>query len=88
MVQRNQEKQLLLGALGNIASADSLAMIMSYMDDPATRNEACFAAVAVAERIAETDKAAVSDAMQTVIKTSTNQALTRRARQVLNKARN
>jgi len=88
MVQRNQDKQLLLGALGNIASADALAMIMSYMDDPATKNEACFAAVAVAERIAETDKAAVTEAMQTVIKTTTNQALTRRARQVLNKARN
>jgi HEAT repeat protein len=51
LVERDDEKKLLLGALGSINSPNALAMITPYMDDPATREEASTATVAIAERL-------------------------------------
>lgn len=51
IVQSPEEKKLLLAALGNVASADSLPLIVPYLDDEATREEAGTAVVSVAERL-------------------------------------
>ena len=51
VIERNEEKKLLLGALGNIDSTEALAMIMPYLDEPATREEASMGALAIAERL-------------------------------------
>jgi len=51
MIERDDEKRLLLGALGSINSPGALALIMPYLDDPATRAEACTATVAIAENL-------------------------------------
>ena len=87
LVRRNEEKKLLLGVLGGVPAAEALAMAMTYLNDPATKNEASFAAVAISEKIVQQKPDEVADAMQKVLGTTKNRNVTRRARAVLNKAK-
>ena len=87
LIQRNEEKKLLLGALGTVPAAEALSMAMTQLDDPATRNEASFAAVAISEKIVEQKPGEVAGAMQKVMQATKNRNVTRRARAVLNKAK-
>jgi len=87
LVRRNEEKQLLLGVLGGVPATEALAMAMTHIDDPATRNEASFAAVAISEKIVQQKPSEVADAMQKVLRATKNRDVTRRARAVLNKAK-
>ena len=87
LVRRNEEKKLLLGVLGGVPAAEALSMAMTYLDDPATRNEASFAAVAISEKIVQQKPGEVVDAMQKVLRATKNRNVTRRARAVLNKAK-
>jgi HEAT repeat protein len=50
-VVRVEEKRLLLGALGQVTTAGSLAMVAPYLDDAATKNEASLAVVTIADAI-------------------------------------
>ncbi|MGA2500644.1 MAG: HEAT repeat domain-containing protein, partial [Tepidisphaeraceae bacterium] len=65
LVQRPEEKKILLGALGNINSPDALPLIAPHIDDPATSNEAVAAAVSSAERVLQA-KLAPADAAKLV----------------------
>jgi len=87
LIERNEEKKLLLGALGTVPSAEALSMAMAHLDDPAARNEASFAAIAIGEKIVEQKPVEVADAMQKVMQATKNRNVTRRARAVLNKAK-
>jgi hypothetical protein len=87
LIQRNEEKKLLLGVLGTVPAAEALSMAMTHLDDRATRNEASFAAVAIGEKIVEQKPGEVADAMQKVMRATKNRNVTRRARTVLNKAK-
>ena len=60
---------------------------LSYMDDNTTKNEACFAAVAIAEKLVPRNRAAITEAMQKVLKTTSINSIKKRARQVLQKTR-
>jgi len=51
IVQKPDEKKLLLGALGNVAAPGALELIVPYLEDPAVKAEAVAAAVNVAERV-------------------------------------
>jgi HEAT repeat protein len=87
LVQRNEEKKLLLGALGTVPSAEALSMAMKHLDNPATKNEACFAAVAISEKIVQQKPREVADALRKVLQATDNRNVTRRARQILNTAK-
>jgi len=87
LIERNQEKKLLLGALGTVPSVDALSMAMANLDDPATKNEACFAAVAIGKNIVEQYPREVTEALQKVLKSTNNRNVTRSARETLGKAR-
>ena len=50
MIQRDDEKLLLLAALANLADAESLNLIVPYLDVPAVKREAVTTVIAVAER--------------------------------------
>jgi HEAT repeat protein len=50
MIQRDDEKLLLLAALANLADAESLNLIVPYLDVPAVKREAVATVIAVAER--------------------------------------
>jgi len=51
MVQRDDEKRLLLGTLGGINSPEALTVIAPYLQDAAIRQEAALASLAIAERL-------------------------------------
>jgi len=87
LIERNEEKKLLLGVLGTIPAAEALSMAMTHLDDPATRNEASFAAIAIGEKIVEQKPGEVADAMQKVMQATKNRNVTRRARAILSKAK-
>jgi len=80
LAERSEEKRLVLSALGNIATADALALVASSLDDDALKEEACLAAVAIAEKIASRHGAEVAAAMQKVAKRTANKKLAGRAR--------
>ena len=79
--------KLLLGALGTVPSVEALSMAMSYMADPLVRNEACFAVVAICEKIVTQNPDAVTEAIGKVLKATNNRNVTRRAKQVLDKVK-
>lgn len=51
LLERNDEKRLLLGTLGGIDTPGAVAMIVPYLDSSGTREEASAAIVGIAERL-------------------------------------
>jgi HEAT repeat protein len=93
IVQQDDEKRLLLAALGRIQSLDSLAMIVPHLDDPATREEASAATVAVAEGLLKGPDAAkvaprLIEPLEKAAAATANADLAKRARAQLEQARN
>jgi len=87
LIQRNEEKKLLLGALSTVPSIEALSMAMSHLDNAATKDEAAFAAVAISEKIVGQKPGEVAGAMQKVLKATENRNVRKRGRNVLNKAK-
>ena len=87
LFERNEEKKLLLGVLGMVPTTEAMSMAMTYMVDPLVRNEACFAVVAICDKIVLQNPDAVADAIGKVLEATNNRNVTRRAKQVLNKAK-
>jgi len=87
LIERTEEKKLLLGALSTVSSVEALSMAMANLDNRPTRNEAGFAAAAIGKNIAEKNPRQVTEAMQKVLESTSNRNITRSAREALNKAR-
>ena len=87
MVQRNEERKLLLGALATVPTLEALSMAMTHLDNPATKDEASFAAVAISEKIVQQKPSEVAEALQKVMRATDNKDVTRRARVILKKAK-
>ena len=87
LIQRNEEKKLLLGALSTIPSSEALSMAMSHLDEPATKDEASFAAMAISEKIVGQKPGQVAEAMQKILDATNNGNVKNRATQILNKAK-
>jgi hypothetical protein len=85
LIERPEEKQLLLGALGGVHSAGGLALVAPYLDDPVLNEEASAAAVAIGERLAGSQPAQVSQLMKKVLAVVHNQDIRHRAQEVLQK---
>jgi hypothetical protein len=64
LIQRPDEKRLLLGSLGSVPSAEALAMVLPHLDDAATKNEAVLAGVSICEQIAKSHPTEVSAAIR------------------------
>ncbi|MCJ7674225.1 MAG: HEAT repeat domain-containing protein [Sedimentisphaerales bacterium] len=87
MIQRDEEKKLLLGVLGEVPAVEALSMAMAHLSNPATKDEAAFAAVAIGEKIFEQKPGEVADAVAKVMQVTGNKDVVRRAKAILNKAR-
>jgi hypothetical protein len=87
LATRDEEKRLVLGALGNIPSADALALVAANVDSQTLGEEACLAAVAIAEKIAQANGEQVAPVMQQVIKRTANKDLAARAEAVAGKVK-
>jgi HEAT repeat protein len=57
IAKRLEEKRVVLGVLGGIATRESLAAVTPAMDDPALADEACLAAVLIAEKLTDLEQA-------------------------------
>jgi len=87
LIQRDEEKKLLLGALSTVPAVEALSMSMAHLDNAATKDEAAFAAVAISEQIVDQKPGEVAEAMQKVLKATDNRNVRKRGRTILNKAK-
>jgi len=92
MIQRDEEKRLLLGTLGSIDSPEAIMVILPYLDNAGTREEAAAAIVNVAEKLLrgpERDKylESVSGPVEKAAAATTNNDTARRAEALLRRAR-
>lgn len=85
LTERDDDKKLLLAALGTVRSAEALKMVTPHFAG-ATRNEACVAALSIGEAILQTNAGEVADAMKEVVDVLQNRDLKRRATDLLNRA--
>ncbi|MDP6636302.1 MAG: HEAT repeat domain-containing protein [Phycisphaerae bacterium] len=83
LATRKEEKVLVLGALGTIPTAESLALVSTALNTPALAEDAGFAAVLIAEKLAKDKKAQVKTVIQNVIKTVKNVKTQSRAKKLL-----
>ena len=81
--ERDEERRLALAALGSVPAPEALALSATYLDNANLKEEACLAAVAIAENLAKAQPEQVADVLKRVIKTSQNSAVLKRARKVL-----
>ncbi len=90
LVQQPDEKKLLLGALGGIKTAQSLALVAPYLDDASVKKEAGAAVVAIAGALLQAGDAAVRprrvDPLQQAAQLTGNADLARRAEALLRQA--
>jgi len=84
---RDDEKRLILAAAGNIPSAESLTLVLPFTDEPKLKEEACTAAVAIAEKIAKTNARQVAEAMKLVAQRTGNKQLAARANALVSSPR-
>jgi HEAT repeat protein len=86
LADRDEEKKLVLGALGGVPSAEALAIVVPFLDNPATKDEAAAAAVAIGEKTAGSNAPQTADAMKKVLKATANADLQKRAKEALQRA--
>ena len=83
---RDEERKLVLGALGGIRSPQAVKLIEPHLDNPALKEEACMAALSVADSFRKGVPAFVGEAMEKVAKTTSNPDLAKKAKGIAAKA--
>jgi len=86
LADRDDEKKLVLGALGGVPSVEALTIVVPFLSNPATKDEAAAAAVAIGEKVAGANAPQVADAMKKALAATANADLQKRAKEVLQKA--
>jgi HEAT repeat protein len=92
LIQRNDEKKMMLGALGKIVSPEALPMITPYLNDQYTRTEAGTAIVTISEKLLKDRNAARHAAkligpLEKVIEANPEGGLAQRAKGFLKQAK-
>jgi HEAT repeat protein len=87
LAERDEEKRLVLSALGNVPTVDALVLVASHLDNAALKEEACLAAVAIAEKLAPSRGAEVAAAMRQVAKATADKKLAAKAEAIARKAK-
>ena len=87
MIQRDDEKLLLLGALAKLADPEGLSLVGPYLDQPAVKREAAAAVMAMAEKRAANQQVGVARAaLEKVVQVAAdNAAVVKRAQELLAK---
>ncbi len=83
LVERDEDKKLLLSVLDTAPSPETLALAMRHLENTAIQNEAGLAAVSIAEKIAGQYPSEVSEAMQKTVKVTRSRQITSRAQKIL-----
>ena len=87
IAERVDEKKLVLEVLGRYPSPAALAIAVAAADDAQIREEACQRALAIAERIVDSNKAAVAEAMPKVVEKTKNDGRVAKAKALLERAK-
>ncbi len=82
----DEERKPVLAALGSIPAPRALRLAMQYVDDPILGEDACAAAVAIAERIVRRQPKPVAQAMKQVLQFTRNTERAGQARRILRRA--
>jgi HEAT repeat protein len=64
LITRDDERQLLLSALGQVPSVDALTMALSFLGTPRLKETACVTIINISEKIVGTQPAAVAAALE------------------------
>ena len=85
LIQREEEKRMLLGAVTGLANAETLDLIVSYLDDPAVKREAVATVMSIAEKRPKKQHAGVAKAaLEKVVKVAGDDpAVRKRAEELL-----
>jgi hypothetical protein len=83
LADRDEERILVLEALGRVPSRQALAVVVPYLDTASLTAAAGSAAVSIGENLVLAEPSAVATAMQKVLQKSTHGDLVRRARELL-----
>jgi HEAT repeat protein len=83
LARRKDEKVLVLGTLGTIATPESLALVTPHLEEPVLVEDAGFVAVLIAEKIIESNQDQVRSVMQKVVQSVQNEETRAGARKVL-----
>jgi HEAT repeat protein len=83
LASRPQEKRLVAGVLGGVATPQSLAVVLAILEDEALVEEAGLAAVLIAEKMEGGDKAQIRKAMEKVSQVVKGSPIRDRAQKVL-----
>ena len=83
LLEHKEEQRLALAALGDLPSAESLAVILPHLTGGELKEEASIAAVAVSEKIVASHPAEVAEAMKRV--QTNNSQLAERVRKLLSR---
>jgi HEAT repeat protein len=92
LVQKDDEKKLLLAALGGIASAQALDLITPYLDDPATKEEASTGIVSISDKLLKEEGSAkvapgLIEPLDKVAQVTANADLAKRAKELRDQAK-
>jgi HEAT repeat protein len=92
LVQKEEEKKLLLAALGGIASSEALDLIKPYLDDAAVKEEASTGAVDISEKLLQGSDSAkfaakLIDPLEKVTQGTASADLEKRAQKLLKQAK-
>jgi len=85
LIQREEEKRMLMGAITDLANAEALDLIVSYVGDPAVRSEAVASVLSIAEKRPKKQHAGVAKAaLEKVAKVAADDpAVRKRAEELL-----
>jgi HEAT repeat protein len=86
LAERDEEKRVLIDALGSVAAVGTFAVLGKYFKVPSLREDACKAAVAAGENLVRTAPDAVAAAMEKVRATTRTQEVAERAAKVIRRA--
>ena len=87
LAKRDDEKKLVLSALGVIATPESLALVSGCIDSPGLREEACLAAVNIAQIIFNQHPKPVAEALKKVAKSTKNRKVASQANALLKRTK-
>ncbi len=86
LAERDQERALVLEALGRIPSSKALALVLPHMKTASLKKTASLAAVSIGEKIVPQQRAAAVEAAKQVLRATDDNELVRRAKELLMQA--
>lgn len=85
LITRDDERQLLLSSLGQVASPEALNMALSFVGTPRLKEVASLTVVNIAEKLVDTQPTAVAAALEQIA--PRNKRVAERAKELLEKAK-